>query len=110
MWRSLDSADLSDTTEGFMSERASEPGAGSKNAGGFASRVLRIGGSIVQNPYRSFQVAFFALVAIIILQNLESTSIDVLFWSVADLPKLILIFVSMIVGAVAWELIRRLTR
>jgi uncharacterized integral membrane protein len=54
------------------------------------------------------QVAFFTLVAIIILQNLETTSIDVLFWSIAALPKLVLIFLSMIVGALAWELARRL--
>jgi uncharacterized integral membrane protein len=48
--------------------------------------------------------------AIIILQNVESTSIDVLFWSVPALPKLVLIFVSMFVGAAAWELTRRWMR
>jgi hypothetical protein len=30
-----------------------------------------------------------------------------LFWSFAALPKLVLIFVSMVVGAAAWELVRR---
>jgi uncharacterized integral membrane protein len=77
-------------------------------AGGFGARLRGIGRSIVQNPLRSVQVAFFTLVAIIILQNLETTSIDVLFWSIAALPKLVLIFFSMIVGALAWELARRL--
>ena len=65
---------------------------------------------MIRNPYRTAQVVFFSLVAIVILQNLETTSIDVLFWSFASLPKLVLIFVSMVVGAVAWELVRRLKR
>lgn len=77
-------------------------------AGGFGARLRRIGRSIAQNPARSIQIVFFTLVAIIILQNLETTEIDVLFWSFAALPKLVLIFVSMIVGALAWELARRL--
>jgi uncharacterized integral membrane protein len=76
--------------------------------GGFGARLRKIGGSIVQNPIRTVQIVFFTLVAIIILQNLETTSIDVLFWSFAALPKLVLIFLSMIVGALAWELARRL--
>jgi uncharacterized integral membrane protein len=78
--------------------------------GGFGARLRKIGGSIVQNPIRTVQIVFFTLVAIIILQNLETTSIDVLFWSFAALPKLVLIFLSMIVGALAWELARRLKR
>ncbi len=93
-----------------MTGQLDEPQAGSENGGDFDSRVRRIGRSIVRNPYRTAQFFFFTLVAIIILQNLESTSIDVLFWSFAALPKLVLIFVSMVVGAVAWELARRLKR
>ncbi len=77
-------------------------------AGGFGARLGKIGRSIAQNPVRSIQIVFFTLVAIIVLQNLETTSIDVLFWSFAALPKLVLIFASMIVGALAWELARRL--
>jgi len=49
-----------------------------------------------------------SIIAIIVLQNLESTSIDVLFWSITSMPKLVLIFLSMIIGASAWELARRL--
>ena len=52
--------------------------------------------------------AFYLLIVIIILQNLETTSIDVLFWTVTALPKLVLIFLSMLIGAVAWELARRM--
>jgi hypothetical protein len=90
-----------------MTSHSNEPQAGSKNSGGFGSRLRRFGSSIVRNPYRTAQLVFFALIAIIVLQNLESTSIDVLFWSFAALPKLVLIFLSMVVGAAAWELVRR---
>jgi len=83
---------------------------GSAESSGFGSKLRRIGGAIVKNPLRTFQVVFFTLVAIIVLQNLETTSIDVLFWSIAALPKLVLIFFAMIVGAIAWELIRRIKR
>jgi uncharacterized integral membrane protein len=62
---------------------------------------------VVQHPIGIVRFVFFSLVAIIILQNLESTSIDVLFWSVSTLPKLVLICFSMLIGAVAWELVRR---
>ena len=93
-----------------MTDQSDESQAGSENVGGCGSRVHRIGRSIVRNPFRAAQFFLFALVAIIILQNLESTSIDVLFWSFAALPKLVLIFVSMVVGAAAWELVRRLKR
>ena len=62
---------------------------------------------VVRHPIGIIQFAFFSLIAIIILQNLESTSIDVLFWSVSTLPKLVLICFSMLIGAAAWELLRR---
>jgi hypothetical protein len=32
----------------------------------------------------------------------------VLFWSVSTLPKLVLICLSMLIGAAMWELLRRL--
>ena len=60
-----------------------------------------------RHPIGIVQAVFFLLVVIIILQNLEPTSIDVLFWSVSTLPKLILICFSMLIGAGAWELLRR---
>jgi hypothetical protein len=47
------------------------------------------------------------LLIVIVLQNLEPTSIDLLFWSVARVPKLVLILGSMLVGALTWEVARR---
>ena len=93
-----------------MSDQPDETQTGSAKAGGFGAKLRGLGRSIAQNPVRAVQIVFFALIAIIILQNLETTSIDVLFWSFAALPKLVLIFLSMIVGALAWELLRRLKR
>ena len=92
-----------------MTEPSDAP-TGSAKPIGFGSKIRKTGGAIVRNPLRTVQVVFFALVAIIVLQNLETTSIDVLFWSIAALPKLVLIFFAMIVGAIAWELIRRIKR
>jgi len=60
-----------------------------------------------RQPRRTFQAAVFVLVAIIIAQNLESTSVDVLFWTVSRMPKLFLILLAMFVGAAAWEITRR---
>jgi uncharacterized integral membrane protein len=61
----------------------------------------------VRHPIGIVQFVFFSLVVIIILQNLEPTSIDVLFWSVSTVPKLVLICFSMLIGAATWELLRR---
>jgi uncharacterized integral membrane protein len=72
------------------------------------SAVGRAAGFVARHPIGAIESVFFALVAIVVLQNLESTSIDVLFWSFPSFPKLVLIFVSMLVGAAAWELARRL--
>jgi len=91
-----------------MTDQSDEALDGSAKAGGFGAKLGRIGRYIVQNPLRTVQFVFFALLAIIILQNLETTSIDVLFWTIAALPKLVVIFLSMILGAITWELIRRL--
>lgn len=93
-----------------MTDQSSDAQSESAKAGGFGSRLRRVPQFIVRNPIRAAQFGFFLLLAIIILQNLESTSIDVLFWSIAALPKLVLIFLSMVVGAAAWELARRLMR
>ncbi len=91
-----------------MMDPLNNPQTGSPETDGSGSRFRRVAQLIVQNPIRSAQFAFFLLIIIIILQNLESTSIDVLFWSIAALPKLVLIFLSMLVGAAAWEITRRL--
>jgi len=93
-----------------MTDPSDETPTGSAKPSGFGSKLRRIGQSIVQNPLRTVQIVFFTLVAIIVLQNLETTSIDVLFWTIAALPKLVLIFLAMIVGAIAWELARRIKR
>lgn len=74
------------------------------------SVVARVAGFVSRHPGRAAQFALFVLIAIVILQNVESTSIDVLFWSVPALPKLVLIFVSMLVGAATWDLMRRWIR
>jgi hypothetical protein len=53
-------------------------------------------------------LAFAALlVAVIVLQNFEPIEIDLLFWSVARVPKLVLILASMLIGGLIWEVARR---
>lgn len=47
------------------------------------------------------------LILIIVLQNVEATRVDLLFWSLPAVPKLVLIGVSMLAGGLAWELVRR---
>lgn len=63
---------------------------------------------VARHPAGVVQGVFVALLAIVVLQNLEPTSIDVLFWSVTSLPKLVLILVAMLAGGVLWEIARRL--
>ncbi len=53
--------------------------------------------------------AVLALV-VVVLQNIEPTSIDVLFWSIHGVPKLVLLTVFMALGAALWEIGRRLLR
>jgi uncharacterized integral membrane protein len=87
---------------GTSSPKTESPRSGSAlgSAAGFAAR----------HPSGLLQVVFFLLVGIIVLQNLEPTTIDVLFWSFPGFPKLVLILFSMVVGAVAWEIARRFFR
>lgn len=54
----------------------------------------------------TFRSIAVLIIAIVVLQNIESTSIDVLFWSISDSPKIIVILVSMLFGGVLWELYR----
>jgi hypothetical protein len=82
----------------------------SGEASGSGSAAGRIFGFLARHPGGAIQFVLFSLVAIVVLQNVESTSIDVLFWSVPAFPKLVLIFVSMLVGAAAWEVGRRWIR
>jgi len=64
-------------------------------------------GRIARHPRGVAQGIGFALLAIIVLQNFEPTSVDILFWTVSELPKLVLIFLAMIIGALVWEILRR---
>jgi uncharacterized integral membrane protein len=48
-----------------------------------------------------------ALLLVFVLQNVEPTRVDVLFWSLPGVPKLVLILGSMALGAGVWELVRR---
>ncbi len=48
------------------------------------------------------------LLAIVVLQNLEPTHLDILFWSLGDVPKLVLVLGSMFLGVLLWEMGRLL--
>jgi uncharacterized integral membrane protein len=61
-----------------------------------------------RHPAGVVQGLFIALLAIVVLQNLEPTSLDVLFWSVPALPKLVVMLVAMLAGGALWEIARRL--
>lgn len=74
------------------------------------SAFSRMAQFALRHPIGIAQLFFLSLVATVILQNLEPTSIDVLFWSLAGIPKLVLILFSMGIGVAAWELMRRLLR
>jgi len=62
---------------------------------------------LVSHPIGALQILAVILVAIIVLQNLEPTSIDILFWTLVDIPKLLLLLASMLAGGLIWELLRR---
>jgi uncharacterized integral membrane protein len=85
-------------------------GAASSEAGDTRSAFGRVIGFVARHPAGLAQSLLALLLAIIVLQNVEPTSVDVLFWSFAAFPKLVLILVSMLVGAIAWELLRRWIR
>lgn len=76
-------------------------------ATGGASRTRSVGRFLVTHPVGVLQTLFFALVTVVVLQNLEPTSLDVLFWSIPGLPKLVLVLVAMAIGGLLWELLRR---
>ncbi|WP_290538695.1 MULTISPECIES: hypothetical protein [Alcanivorax] len=62
---------------------------------------------LVNHPIGALQILAVLLVVIIVLQNLEPTSIDILFWTLLDIPKLLLLLTSMLAGGLIWELLRR---
>lgn len=59
------------------------------------------------HPWGALQILLLLILVVVIAQNLEPTSIDLLFWTVARLPKLLVILISMVIGALIWEAIRR---
>lgn len=64
--------------------------------------------SFLRRHWRAIgRIAAVALLLIVVLQNVEPTSVDLLFWSIGSLPKLVLIVVSMALGAGLWEVGRR---
>lgn len=71
------------------------------------SKIGAVFGFLARHPIGVLQVLFVALVAIVVLQNLEPTTLDVLFWSIPGLPKLAMLLVAMVVGALVWEIARR---
>ena len=66
--------------------------------------VLRFLG---RHPIGILQTIFVLLVAIVILQNLEPTSFQVLFWSIPSVPKLVALLSMLLAGAALWEIARR---
>ena len=62
---------------------------------------------LVTHTVGALQILAVLLLAIVVLQNLEPTSIDILFWTLVDIPKLLLLLASMLAGGLIWELLRR---
>jgi uncharacterized integral membrane protein len=72
------------------------------------SFLRRLAGVVARHPARVAQAIFVALLSIVVLQNLEPTSLDVLFWTFPSLPKLVVFLIVMLAGGVVWEIVRRL--
>ncbi len=74
---------------------------------GRAPRARAAGRFLGSHPIGILQALFFGAVAIVVLQNLEPTTFDVLFWSTPEVPRLVGILVAMGIGGLLWELVRR---
>jgi uncharacterized integral membrane protein len=72
-----------------------------------SSRLARIARFVAAHPVRIAQGTILALVVVVVLQNIEPTSLDFLFWSIAEVPKLLILIVTMLLGGVLWEIARR---
>ena len=90
-----------------MEPRPSPSSGSSRTTETSRSAVGRAAGFTLRHPAGVAQGILFVLLAIVVLQNVEPTSIDILFWSFAAVPKLILIVLSMLAGALVWEIARR---
>jgi uncharacterized integral membrane protein len=74
-----------------------------------AVRSLREAGSwIVRHRLALLRSTLLVAFLAVILQNVEPIDVDLLFWSLSDVPKLVLILASMALGAGFWEIARRL--
>ncbi|MDH3212177.1 MAG: hypothetical protein OEM05_06805 [Myxococcales bacterium] len=73
-----------------------------------SSRLARSGRFVAAHPVGIAQGAILALVVVVVLQNLEPTTLDFLFWSIAEVPKLVILIVAMLLGGALWEIARRL--
>ncbi|KGD66428.1 hypothetical protein Y5S_00095 [Alcanivorax nanhaiticus] len=62
---------------------------------------------LINHPIGAIQLLGLILLVVIVAQNLEPTSIDILFWTLVDIPKLLLLLISMVIGALVWELLKR---
>ena len=62
---------------------------------------------LISHPIGALQLIGLILLIIIVAQNLEPTSIDILFWTLVDIPKLLLLLISMVTGALVWEVAKR---
>ena len=62
---------------------------------------------LVTHPVGALQILAVLLLAIVVLQNLDPSRIDILFWTLVDIPKLLLLLASMLAGGLIWELLRR---
>jgi uncharacterized integral membrane protein len=71
------------------------------------SRFAAFLGLLARHPIGLLQALFVALVTIVVLQNLEPTTLDVLFWSIPGLPKLVMLLAAMAAGGLVWEILRR---
>jgi uncharacterized integral membrane protein len=53
-----------------------------------------------------WRATILLLLLIVVLQNLEPTRVDVFFWSLPAVPKLVLIIVSAVLGAILYAAAR----
>lgn len=94
------------TDQGDSAQPGHEPGSETPRRPG-RSGVL---GFVLRHPLGVLQSIGLILLAVIVLQNVEPTSIHLLFWSLGSVPKLVVILVAMLLGALLWEILRRLLR
>jgi len=91
---------MEDGAEVDVNQQSGSSPSKSGETSGSRSPIARILGFLARHPGKVVQFTLFLLATIVVFQNIESTSIDVLFWSVPALPKLVVIFLSMVLGAV----------